>query len=213
MKAVILANSFRDGGRCIGGIVLSESGSPVLENNRARWIRPVIDESHHEIPNDLAANLSLLDIVEFKALKDIPVNHHTENVLIDKHSLKRSGKAGLSVLDALTDNTHFKTIFGNKGKAVSEEAIAGLKYSLSLIKPDSVEITERTYDDSIFPQIRMTLRYHDINYDLPVTDPVFLYNFKRNHNLLNNIKKFYLTLSLAAPHEHWYYKLVAGVIY
>ena len=38
MKIVCLANSFRVGGRCLGGIELDQNNNPVIQNGRPPFI-------------------------------------------------------------------------------------------------------------------------------------------------------------------------------
>jgi len=38
-RFVCLANSFKEGGRCLAGIVLDNNNKPVIENALPKWIR------------------------------------------------------------------------------------------------------------------------------------------------------------------------------
>ena len=48
MKIVCLANSFRTGGRCLGGVELDQNNNPVFQNNRPKWVRPVCNTENEE---------------------------------------------------------------------------------------------------------------------------------------------------------------------
>jgi hypothetical protein len=44
VRFVCLANSFKEGGRCVAGIVLDSNNNP--ENGNVHWIRPVANLLH-----------------------------------------------------------------------------------------------------------------------------------------------------------------------
>lgn len=89
-----------------------------------------------------------------------------------------------------------------------------MNYSLMLVNISQFEVTQVIYDDHPDkPKIRLTFQYNNHRYDLPITDPSFLHNYQMNNKLLENVNQLYLTLSLGVALEHWYYKLVAGIIY
>lgn len=213
MKIVCLANSFREGGRCLGGVALDSNNKPSFENNRPKWIRPVCNTEHHEVPVNLVSHINLLDIIEFEFKKNVGSNHQSESVLFKENSIKIVGKYQKKELKSICENDSFTKLFGNKGKAVSEDAISNLSYSLLMIYLEDFEVNEKTYEDKQYPQIRLAFRFNNILYDLPITDPYFLHQYQSNSNILNGVNKLYITLSLAAPYKDWYYKLVAGIIY
>ena len=110
------------------------------------------------------------------------------------------------------DNRNF--IFGNRGKAVSQDIIGNLNHSLVLIRVTQFEVTQKVYEDRPErAQTRLAFTYKDSNYDFPITDPVFLYRYQNNHTLLEGINQLYLCLSLGIVWNNWYYKLVAGIIF
>ena len=53
-KFICLANSFKEGGRCIAGIELDANNIPVIIDNRPKWIRPVCNTEHGEVPINIA---------------------------------------------------------------------------------------------------------------------------------------------------------------
>lgn len=211
MKIVCLANSFREGGRCLGGVELDNNNNPVIANGRPKWIRPVCDTENEQVPLEMASHISLLDIVEFKVLKATGHGHQTENILFSG-DLNVVGHFNQAQLDRLIENDRHRVIFGNKGKAVPMDVISSMNYSLKLLKVQDFAVKEKTYEGQAYPQIRMSFKYADTLYDLPVTDPVFLHKYKLDNDILEDKTNVYLTLSLAAPYNDWYYKLVAGVI-
>jgi hypothetical protein len=214
MRIICLANSFKEGGRCLAGIEINADNTPVIVNNRPKWIRPVCATEHEEVPTHLVSHMNLLDIVEFEQTENVGQGHQMENVRFRESSLQVVGSLTAQSLANMTDNERLVRIFGNRGKAVSEEAIENLNHSLMLLSTDDFEVNEKVYvDNPDRPQIRLAFRYRGNLYDLPVTDPVFLHRLKGNTNLLEDIEQIYLVLSLGGVHNDWYYKLIAGIIY
>lgn len=231
-RFVCLANSYKHGGRCIAGIQLDNSNQPIISNGRPVWIRPVGLANHGEVPTHVVSSFNLMDIVQVDVTGKHPDGHQSENVTFTPASLAKIGDFGKQQLDSLCDVT--PTIFGNRGKAVSPDAIANLKYSLMLIKISDGQIDLVTYPDRPDkPQVRLKFTYNGKNstlaapippglsafckkaneYNLPITDPAFLNRYANAPNILAGIPFCYLCLSLGTIHEEWYSKLVAGVIF
>lgn len=214
MRIVCLANSFKEGGRCLAGIEINADNTPVMQKNRPKWIRPVCTTEHEEVPTHLVANMNLLDIIEFDSFEAVGEGHQSENIRFKESSLNVISNLKKEALVNMTDNDRFHIIFGNRGKAVAQDAIEHLNHSLILINTDVFEINEKVYEDNPDkPQIRLSFRYRGNLYDLPVTDPVFLHRLKSNPNVLEDITQIYLVLSLGGVHNDWYYKLIAGIIF
>jgi len=211
IRFVCLGNSFKEGGRCLAGIEIDDNNNPVINNGRPKWIRPICDTPHGEVPTHLVANINLLDLIEIDGLK-IPASlgYQSENVLFDTDSIEIIGHYN-GDLNPFCDRRGL--IFGNRGKAVSQEAINNLTYSLMLVSTNEFEIIEKVYDDCPErPQIRLIFDYRGNNYDLPITDPEFLRRYRQNPDFLNNVNHVFLSLSLGVCWNDWYYKLVAGII-
>ncbi len=212
MKMVCLANSFREGGRCLAGIELNQMNEPVFVNNRPRWLRPVCKTAHEEVPTALVSDIFLLDIVEFTPVEFHNFGHQTENLTFVNESLNKAGTFSLQKLWMLTENEKHNSIFGNTGKAVSVDALRAMNYSLKLLYTEKFRVSEKDVKDKYYPKVRIAFDFHGVEYDFPVTDPVFLYEYQYNKELLLKKKHLYLTISLAAPFENYSYKLIAGVI-
>jgi uncharacterized protein YprB with RNaseH-like and TPR domain len=210
---VCLANSFKEGGRCLAGIELDANNNPVFVNDRPKWIRPVCNTFHGEVPNRMAESFHVLDILELKITAYTPENHQSENVLFENNSIHKIGAFNHNQLANLVDIQ--RMIFGNRGRAVSKEYIGKMDYSLMLVNVINFEVTQKVYEDDFSDksQIRMVFSYNGIRYDFPVTDPVFLHHYQRNPDLLEEVNQAYLCLSLGIVWMDWYYKLVAGIIF
>lgn len=106
-------------------------------------------------------------------------NYQSENAYFRENSLRVIGNYDSDELDRLCDNRNL--IFGNRGKAVSEEAIGNTTFSLMFIKLTTFEVIEKTYEDNPNKsQIRLVFSFNGNQYDLPVTDPVFLHRYQTN---------------------------------
>ena len=210
-KFICLANSFKEGGRCVAGIAVDLNNNPIIKNGSPKWIRPVCNTPHGEVPNHIAESFQLLNVIELEVTRNQPQHYQSENVIFDEESIRVVGNFDKHQLANLCDNRSL--IFGNKGKAVSQESIGILNHSLMLVSVTEFNITQRTYEDSLKkPQIRLIFTYHKIQYDFPVTDPAFLHLYQHNTTILEQAKQIYLTLSLGIELESWHYKLVAGII-
>lgn len=211
MKLLCLANSYKEGGRCIAGILLDNNNSPILRNNKAVWIRPVCKADHGQVPNYLCENILPLDIIEINGANNIGNGYQSENTSFDENKILTIGKANKNILNNLYSGTDL--IFGNRGKALPEDTIKTLDHSLVLVNLSEFEIVEKEYEDREHPQVRLTFTYNNNSYNLPVTDPVFLNNYSNNKTILNNINDIDVVLSLGVPFNDWYYKLVATIIH
>jgi len=211
-RFVCLANSFKEGGRCLAGIELDANNNPRMVNGNPKWIRPICNTPHGEVHTHLVSHINILDIIEVE-ITNYPEtnNYQTENAYFRESSLRVIGNYDSDELDRLCDNRNL--IFGNRGKAVSEEAIENTTFSLMFIKVTTFEVIEKTYEDNPNKsQIRLVFSFNGNQYDLPVTDPVFLHRYQTNPDFLENYNQLYVSPSLAVEWKGWYYKLIAGII-
>lgn len=211
-RFVCLANSFKEGGRCLAGIELDDNNNPRVENGHPKWIRPICNTPHGEVHTHLVAHINILDIIEV-VITSYPNqgNYQAENAHFRENSIRVIGQFNNNNLNILCDNRNL--IFANRGKAVPENSIGNLTYSLMFIKTNQFEVIEKIYDDNPDrPKIRLVFTYNGNQYDLPVTDPVFLHRYQTNPDFLENYHEIFLSLSLAVIWNNWYYKLIAGII-
>lgn len=212
---ICLANSYKRGGRCVASveIVFDANGklNPVCDDDgKPRWIRPIANTTYGEIPNNVAEGIKLLSIVKLYNVVPCPNKPHTENVYYSKlEQYKYDLSHNVNIINHLFDSTH-QAIFHNRGRAVSAEMSMGINYSLMLIHAENAcayidENREKSKN-------RMSFTYCGADYDFPITDPIFLDEFKKEPERYVNISDVYLTLSLGLEFEGWHHKLVAGVI-
>lgn len=211
-RFVCLGNSYKEGGRCLAGIVLDESNNPILEFGKPQWIRPTCNTAHGEIPNSIAHPYQLLDILEINDARPSPHHYQSENVHFNEKSISKVGTFEKNRLNSLCEDKRY--IFKTRYPSLSEDVIHELTYSLMLVKPKQFEVIEKVYEDRATPQQRMVFSYNGFNYDFSITDPVFLRHYQVNPDFVEDIQDVLLSLSVSVkfPPTNRYYKLVAGVI-
>lgn len=221
-----LANSRKEGGRCVAGIRI----------DTFEWIRPVSDREHGELePRDYKLDddtyASLLDIICLDVEEANPELYQPENWLIDEEyqwqlitRVKRENARIL--LDNLINNDD--CLFGNTGDCVkyASNETGEPDNSLCLIEPTDVSwvITKSVRGRR---QTRAMFTFNDAEYNLVVTDPSWeseLSNLEQDiypHNQLlfgdnerpGSADRLLFTVSLGLPFGGQCYKLVAGAIW
>ena len=212
---ICLANSYKRGGRCIAGVVVVPDGDAgwklvCNDDDIPRWIRPIARTIYGEIPNFVGESIKVLSIVKLTNVVFCPKKAHSENVYYSRmEQCNDAISQEARVMNQLIDTKH-QSLFHNRGRAVSAEMLAGINYSLMLIHPDkaSAYIDENREKS----KNRMKFTYYGVEYDFPITDPLFIECLKKNSEKYANINDVYLTLSLGLEFEGWHHKLVAGVI-
>jgi hypothetical protein len=144
-RFVCLANSFKEGGRCLAGVIVDEDNRPVLESGRVRWVRPVTTRDHGQLAWGSVQRCRSLDVVTIETVEGpAGENHQTENVLCVEGSIAVAGRFSRDRLDAFCDSGR-TPIFGNKGKAVPKDRIGSVTRSLMMIKTDAFRVLEKRY--------------------------------------------------------------------
>ena len=213
---ICLANSYKHGGRCIAGIevVPQSDGSLVvirLDDGRPRWIRPVSMSANGEIPNHLAESFKIFSLVKLTEVEPCPDKAHTEDVHCARMEICPSELSlTKDFLDQLIDTQH-QAIFYYRGKAIPATIIDRLDYSLMMIHPENAyAYCDEERENSKY---RIKFTYLGSNYDFPITDPVFLEQFKKSPDSYTDLNGVYLVLSLGLEFEGFHFKLVATVVF
>ena len=120
-KIICLANSYKEGGRCIAGIQIDSNNIPIIIDSQPKWIRPIYNTKHGQIPYNLVQNVKLLDIVEFELTENIQQGYQSENVYFKDNSI--TIKSGISNFNLKDYCQNVPLIFGNNGNAVSQNDI------------------------------------------------------------------------------------------
>lgn len=115
VQFVCLANSFKEGGKCVAGIVLGNQNE-IEDDAEHVWVRPVPVSHHGEIPPLEVGEIEILDIVEMELTsKEHGQPHQTENYYYVPGSIKKTGRYNVNELTAFLDAEH-QLIFGNRGR-------------------------------------------------------------------------------------------------
>lgn len=212
---ICLANSYKHGGRCIAGVEVVPQSDGSLDivrhdDGRPRWIRPVSMSANGEIPNHLAEVFKIFSLVKLSDVEPCPDKAHSEDVHCSRMEICPSELSpNTDFLDQLIDARH-QAIFYYRGKAIPAKMIDRLDYSLMLIHPEQAcAYCDEERENSKY---RMKFTYYGTNYNFPITDPVFLEQFKKSPDNYSDLNGVYLVLSLGLEFEGFHFKLVATVV-
>lgn len=215
MRLVCLAKSWKHGGRCVAGVQVEPTDENryrvVRDGEEPRWIRPVTHQEHGAVPESVVRNVCLLDIIELPDAEPCPSGYQSENVLYDHTAppsvIRKLPKSGRILENFVTRRGG--PLFGNQGKAVHQDRIRDLDYSLLLIQPSRISFADQE-SSSGKPQLRAHIIHETVEYDLPVTDPEFVEAFRKG-GVPGEPANTYITISLGLPFNEFHFKLVAGV--
>ena len=207
---VIMANSYRDGERCVAGI----------DVKTGEWVRPVSGPEGKPVTWDMrnvgGEEPQLLDVVEMSLQSHGPdLGCQPENRILHSERWKKVGILTAKKAAAYCENA--ETILHNHDNFVDLAYFATIPKrqwkSLQLVRPTSVEFYATTWENK--KRWRVLLRHGKNNQlDLPLTDPKAIERLNSSEAISPNCL---LTISLGGP---WpsdsvtpkCYKLVAGVI-
>jgi hypothetical protein len=208
---ICMANSWREGGRCVAGIV----------EDTGEWIRPV-PFGGGPVPRrrTLVRNRELapLDIVELRIRRLAPVTRfQKENCEVLDWNWKTVGRA--SIEGVLRHCCRSPTVLHNCGKVVEPSFLARLpEYqwtSLQLVRAENVTFTRHEYDPDRW-QARFSVGRRGPDYRIKITDPTATERLNRGDAIASECL---LTVSLTEPiafpergKPELCYKLVAGIV-
>lgn len=220
-RIIVLADSYKHGGRCIAGVEIPGNGSNV-------WIRPVSDREGEAISDRERTYAdgtlcTYFDVVDIDFLEPTPHKCHTENWLIDSRTQWRKvGSIGFSDLSELIDTGLRLWLNGRKTWAglndeMTEGDSDGYDYSIGLIRVPRATVILETSERYNSRSVRVDFFYNLARYRLKLTDVAakswFLVN-KRDGSY--RCDDCFLTISLSEPTDktgseiNFRYKLVAG---
>jgi len=209
MHILILANSYKEGGRCLAGLSMRDL---------TRWIRPTDPATEHgQVPNERCVvdrdghrgDLRILDVVDLSLGDPTPLPHQPENVALTSGGITflRSADRGKS-LPILRGSARVSgAILELKDtKAVScTVAAEGLEASLELV----LVVGPRFYMSARSRnQMRASFTLDDRRYDLPVTDPAMLERPPPD----GSRGEWLFVVSLSEPFQDKHWLLIAGCI-
>lgn len=163
-RIICLANSRRQGQRCVAGI----------DTETLEWIRMVNNGGGELSRDDIQCSdgtfPKVLDIIDVPTIKPQPLPHHPENWVIDRgRRWRKVGRFSKRNLCELCSDTDF--IFRNNSDCLSGRNIQQnpLTSSLMLINLNRI-VFAKTRNDYNRLQIRAKFNFNNQPYDLVVTD-------------------------------------------
>jgi hypothetical protein len=215
VEIVCLANSRKVSGRCIAG----------KEQLTLKWIRPVSGRENMEISEEErrysdGSMPKLLDIVKISVTKHQPINHQTENYLINNQiHWQKTGRFPSARLKEMLDSPADLWGIGRSSYQGLNDRVpdsSDYRESLYLIKPENITIIVRIEGaefNNAKRKVRVRFDYQGQQYLLPVTDPMiertFLTKGPGEYILSGNIA---LCVSLGLAYEGYCYKFASAVI-
>ena len=211
-----LSNSLKEGGRCIAGVQFNPITSRFLWYKQTKnfvWIRPVCKTAHEQVPNNIAKDIKIGDIIEFKYDLNYSRNdYQNENRLIINDELKVIENKSISKLELeMISQNNYPYIFDDSKRSIGKNKISKINYSLMLIKVTNPVVSVSNYQGTMKYRLRFT--YKNNNYNLPITDNAFVLKYLRDKSILNNKNEIYLIASIGVEFNSSYWKLIATIFY
>ena len=213
---VCLANSYKHGGRCIAGVEVEwrEDRWRIVRDERQmpRWVRPVCRDTYTgEIPNEVASDVRVLDVVWLKDAEPCADGAQTENAYYT--SITAIGKhydASERLLERFADESH-KHLFYNYAKSIPHAAFATeCSHSILLLRVTDAEVYADTATAE-YTRYRLRFNYRDHAYDIPITDPDYLRQLSYGRKHVGHKGTLYVTCSLGTLYEGYHHKLAACI--
>lgn len=201
-EVAILTMSSKNGGYCVAGID--------IENGE--WIRLVTDNStthgalsYDDVKYQNGQYCKPLDVVRVSTIRETPLEHQPENVLIDSEKWWSKVKT-LTLDDVLEMHPAERHAFllGNQYAYITEAGIGNVNHSLII-----VEVSDLTIEHPTERSTKATFTYRGVVYkDISVTDR----DFYSTPNLWQ-INKAVLVMSLpeSAHNGKYYNKFIAKI--
>ena len=224
-KILCLANSYKNGGRCI-------AGREVVGTEFGQWIRPVGPRETHEIrENEMyymdGRPASVLDYIGIVFRQPQPLFYQTENHLIARDEKWHfAGVASWAEVQRAVDKldgplwVNGYASYHGKNDRIPEAEACTLKSSLHLIRPTEAVLLVR--DEGVeFGESRLVVRsrfrFDGIEYILKVTDPVVIREFGGYGEGEYRLSNALFCISLSELYEgcdgnRYAYKLIAAII-
>lgn len=218
---VCLANSYKYGNRCVAGILvnlfpkekrftveLDHDGHPL-------WIRPINRNTEGgAIPTNDVQDFAEFDIIKASNVEKVPeTGAQSENYYYERLEKIEDIYSIPSHVNSFEDSYH-ETILGNRGSAVPVDVYSRLNHSIMFVMVEKGEFYLKNREETgQIPQPRGRFTYKGVEYDLPVTDPIWRHLVETDINRANSMGGgyYFMTLSLAIEQNGWHSKLISMV--
>ena len=219
-RIVCLANSRKEGDRCIAGKELRKSGRP------GGWVRPVSDRedeavNERERQYEDGSEPSILDVIDVPVREARPKGYQQENWLLDPNNRWRKVRhAAPHALAQFEDPVGplwingYHTNHGQNDRLPLERA-GSIDNSLRLIRIGKLKLdvfAPRAAYGDFKRRIKGQFRYAGEDYRLWVTDPVYEQTYLNRPNNSYQLGESFLTVSLGEPYQGFAYKLIAAIV-
>ena len=219
-RIVCLANSRKEGDRCIAGRELLEDERP------AGWVRPVSDredEAINEAERQYAdgSEPRVLDVVDVPVREARPKGYQQENWLLDpRRRWRKVRRIAPNQLRRFAEQAGplwvngYHTHQGHNDRVPLGRATA-LQRSLRLIEVSDLALdvfAPRVESGDFRRRIKGQFTHGDESYRLWVTDPACEELYLNRPNDCYALGACFLTVSLGEPYQGHAYKLIAAII-
>jgi hypothetical protein len=231
-RLVVLANSIRHAPcRCVAGREVRSDCQPVQFGD---WVRPISDHGdgelyEQEIRLDDKSQPRVLDVID--VYLSLPQSSHVQPdnwLLARRQTWRKAGRMARSHLALLVEEP--ATLWHLRGRrsdriSAADAARVQIEQSLYLIRPHDFRVrlwTEpRPETQSQKHYRRAVFRYHGVEYNLSLTDPIVNARFDPHlpaagepprEERLPCGDECLLCVSLAREYQGWHYKVVATVV-
>ena len=219
-RIVCLANSRKEGDRCIAGKELRRSDGP------GGWVRPVSDRedeavNEQERQYEDGSEPRILDVIDLPVREARPKGYQQENWLLDPNNCWRKvHHIAPHALAQLEDPVGplwingYRTNHGRNDRLPLERA-GSIDNSLRLIRIGKLKLdvfAPRLEQGDFKRRIKGQFRYASEGYRLWVTDPVYEERYLNLPNGSYLLGECFLTVSLGEPYQGFAYKLIAAIV-
>lgn len=219
-RIVCLANSRKEGDRCIAGIELLVDGRP------GGWVRPVSDREDEAVNEDErqyedGSEPGVLDIVDVPVREARPKGYQQENWLLDPaRRWRKVRRIAPNQLPRLVEQAGplwangYHTHHGHNDRLPLDRATA-MRHSLRLIAVSDLELdvfAPRVESGDFRRRIKGQFTHGGESYRLWVTDPAYEEIYLNRPNDRYVLGACFLTVSLGEPYQGFAYKLIAAII-
>lgn len=218
---VVLANSYKHGGRCLAGIELADWKAK-------GWIRPVSARSGHGLNErerqfpDRSEPIPL-DVVEVRLGTHTPTDFQHENWLVDPNAgLVKTETMSYGAAQRLATTARTLWVNGHHTQLGMNDRVPARELPDVAASIMLVKVTDLTIEVAVNPwsherQVRALFNYRGTKYKFIVTDPSCSDSYVRREVGRYGVGEALLTLSLSEPWsggsgDKDSYKLVAAVI-
>ena len=213
---VCLANSRKNGGRCVAGREWND-GQP------GDWIRPISERPGEELQKSwlysYGGDPTPLEIVRMRLIEPRATEHQPENWLFDpKHTWENCGSVGWDELHKMADpiadlwGVGHRSTYGINDKIDPKEKVTS---TLRLVRVPGLQISvswDWVGHGKRQRQVRANFMYHNQEYGLKVTDAHFERELKKRGDG-EEIGECYITISIVGPYANGNrFGLIAAII-